>query len=338
MLCINCGYRSVDASNPRPRSDSMQESGANPLDPFLNDRGFMLLDGGLASSLEARGCTLDDTLWSARILLEDPESIRQVHLEFLAAGADCISTSSYQATLQAFAKRGIVEAEGIEILKRSVRLACEARDAFWDEPANRLRRRRPLVAASVGPYGAFLADGSEYTGDYSLGEEELYDFHRRRWGILAAAGADLLACETIPSFPETRALLRLCDETPDVLAWISFTCGDDAHLRDGTRLADAVGICDSRSNVVAVGVNCTSPERIAALIRIVRDNTEKEVFVYPNSGEVYDAGRKAWTIDTPRPDWVEMAPEWIRLGAAAVGGCCRTGSAEIARLRRLLEC
>jgi homocysteine S-methyltransferase len=307
----------------------------NPLRPFLDADGWMVLDAGLATSLEALGADLDDPLWSAKTLLESPELIRRVHDEFLVAGADCITTSTYQATPEGFRRSGLSDTEGIAMFERSLQLALDARDDFWRDPANRVGRMKPLVAASVGPYGAFLADGSEYTGDYKLDEEELHAFHRRRWNILAAAGADLLACETIPSLPETRALLRLSEETPDVWVWVSVTCRDDAHLRDGARFAEVVSLCDKRRRVAAVGVNCTPARLIAPLIRIARENTRKPVFVYPNSGEVYDADRRTWGAATGDPDWTDAAGEWVRLGARAIGGCCRTGTDEIATLRRL---
>ncbi len=295
----------------------------------------MLLDAGLATSLEAKGCNLDDELWSARMLLDSPELIRQVHLEFLDAGADCITTATYQATLAGFRKHGLSDEEGVELLRTSVRLGLDARDAFWDEPLNRRGRLRPLVAASVGPYGAYLADGSEYNGRYGLDERELYDFHKQRWSLLAESDADLLACETIPSLVEAKALLRLLDETPERWAWLSFSCRDERHLCDGNTFADAVDLCARRANLAAIGVNCTAPAYVAGLIEIARERTDRSIAVYPNSGESYDPATKSWG-DSPDTDWTAAAPDWVRLGASMVGGCCRTGAAEIAELHRLV--
>jgi len=311
-------------------------SSESPITPFLRRQGVMMLDGGLATTLEALGCDLNDELWSARILLEAPETIRRVHRDFLAAGADCISTSTYQATLPGFRRRGLSDAEGAERLRDSVRLAVEVRDEFWSDRTHRADRLRPLVAASVGPYGAYLADGSEYAGDYGIAEEELYAFHRTRWEVLAEGEADLLACETIPSSREAGVLLELLRETPDRWAWLSFSCRDEACLSDGSRLTDVARACDAEPRVAAVGINCTAPELIPALIGEVRRGTEKPILVYPNSGERYDAARKRWAPG-PRPvDWEEAAAEWVHLGAAAVGGCCRVGPEEIARMRRRL--
>ena len=309
----------------------------NPLRAFLDTQGWMVLDGGLATTLEAKGADLDNDLWSAKLLMDAPGMIRQVHEEYLAAGADCIITSTYQATLGAFARYGLSEKAGTALLELSVLLACAARTGFWSDQATREGRRWPLVAASVGPYGAYLADGSEFRGDYGLEADALYAFHERRFKILAESQADLLAVETIPSWPETRALLRLLDETPDVWAWMSFTCGDAAHLRDGSALSRAVQACDQQQNVAAIGVNCTHPSLIAELIQVVKHHTDKPVVVYPNSGEAYDARLRDWAGQTPETDWVDAASGWVRLGAGALGGCCRTGPAEIARLRRALE-
>ncbi len=201
----------------------------NPIRPFLGRQGVLILDGGLATELEARGADLGDAtgLWSARLLRADPDLIRDVHLAYLEAGADCIIGASYQATVAGFVATGLDEAQAVALIGRSVELAREARDLFWsrrdrpvrDSPArDRPGRLRPLVAASVGPYGAYLADGAEYTGAYGLAEGGLVAFHRRRFAILAASGADLLACETVPSLPEARALARLLRGSLEVRA------------------------------------------------------------------------------------------------------------------------
>ena len=308
----------------------------NPFVPFFN-RGTIVLDGGLATELEAKGCRLDDELWSARTLLDSPELIRQVHSEFLGAGADCIATVTYQATLAGFRKSGLSHATSIELMQSAVRLTCEARDTFWQDRSNRTGRLRPLVAASIGPYGAFLADGSEYSGHYDLDADALYAFHQPRWKLLAASPADLMACETIPSLVEAGALLRLLDETPERWGWLSFSCRDQERLSDGSRLADAIRLCAEHANVAAVGINCTAPALIAPLLRVAARHATQPILVYPNSGEHYDARSKTWNAVGPATDWVAAAAEWIDLGAAGVGGCCRTRTDDIRRLHRLVE-
>jgi homocysteine S-methyltransferase len=308
----------------------------NPLQRFFHRQDPLILDGGLATALESRGCDLNDSLWSAKVLIEAPDLIRQVHLDFLQAGADSIVTSSYQASLPGFQNQGLDEAAGAELLALSVQLAVSARDEFWEEPANRRGRQRPLVAAGIGPYAAFLADGSEYTGRYHATDQELYDFHLGRWRILADSEADILACETIPVGRETEALLRLLRETPGRWAWLSFCCRDHLHLSDGTRFAGAVAACEIEPRVAAVGVNCTAPEFIPSLVREAKAVTKKPVLVYPNSGERYEAVAKTWQSSPSFLGWEEASREWVRAGASGVGGCCRVGPERIADIRRWL--
>ncbi|MFQ5505658.1 MAG: homocysteine S-methyltransferase [Planctomycetota bacterium] len=314
----------------------MQRPAPNPILEFVERQGVMVLDGGLATTLEARGHALDDALWSARLLLDAPDAIRSLHRDFLEAGADCITSASYQASLAGFAERGLSEAHGVELLEDSVRLAVEARDAFWGDEAGRGSRLRPLVAASVGPYGAFLADGSEYTGRYGIGDVELRTFHRERWHVLAESRADLLACETIPSGQEAEVLLGLLGETPGRWAWLSFSCRDGAHLSDGSRLSDVARLCDAVPDVAGVGINCTAPELVSPLLGEARRATGKPILVYPNSGERYDVVRRIWLGDSGSTDWAAACAEWSRLGAAAIGGCCRVGPADIGAMRRQL--
>ena len=322
------------ASATRPTVLLQQPS--NPFERFQNQQGVTVLDGGLATSLEALGYDLADDLWSAKILLEDPDAIRRVHTDFLLAGADCITAGTYQASNPGFVARGLTHDHAVEVLGRGVSLAVEARDAFWSDAENREHRLRPSVAASVGPYGAYRADGSEYTGDYGLSDDELLDFHEARWRILAGSAADLMACETIPSLQEAAVLLQLLRRTPDRWAWMSFTCRDGTHLSDGTPLSAAVRTCGAVPRVAAVGINCTPPEHVPELISVVRNATEKPIIIYPNAGGRYDAKRKTWEGHAPRRDWPAMVAEWSDLGASIIGGCCRVGPADISSIRSRL--
>ncbi len=308
----------------------------NPLLPILAGQGVVVLDGGLATALEARGCDLADELWSAKILMEDPDLIRAVHLDYLRAGADCITSSSYQATLPGFRNRGLGDEAGRSLLELSLRLALEAKKSFWDEEENHQGRLEPLVAASIGPYGAYLADGSEYTGGYGISDSQLYEFHRGRWEVLAGRGADLMACETLPGQREAEVLLRLLEETPGQWGWISFSCKDGRHLSDGGLLRDAARACDAGTGVAAVGINCTAPEFIEPLIEEALRGTDKPVLVYPNSGEEYDARGKTWRSCPTSYSLEEHAVGWVRSGASGVGGCCRVGPDGIRTIRRAL--
>ena len=315
----------------------MTDRTSDPIQPFLDSQGFLVLDGGLATELEARGRYLDDELWSAILLIEEPDLIRQLHLDYLAAGADCVVSASYQATVTGLMRKAQSETQATELLRRSVRLALEARDSFWSVPANRAGRIRPIVGASVGPYGAYLADGSEYTGDYDVDREKLYEFHRDRWHLLASCGADIMACETIPSRLEALVLASLMAETPAVPAWISFSLSDARQLSDGCSLAQTVNEVAAVDQLVAVGVNCVAPGMVAGAIRQVASVTKKPIMAYPNSGEQWDARVRSWQRIATPVDFAAISHEWYQLGARCIGGCCRTGPEHIRRIRATLS-
>jgi len=296
----------------------------NPVASILDHYPALVIDGALATELERRGCDLKDDLWSAKVLLEQPEIIKQVHLDYFKAGADCAITASYQASIEGFSRRGLNEREAISLIQESVKLALEARDEFWADPANHVGRSKPFVAASVGPYGAFLADGSEYRGNYGLSEKELVDFHRPRMKALIEAGADMLACETIPCLVEAQAIANLLREFPDASAWISFTAQDEKHISEGQIFADCVRHLEDYPQITSIGINCTSPKYIPALVRAAKKTTVKPILVYPNSGENYDAAKNDWKGDPVVASFGEQAREWYNAGARLVGGCCRT--------------
>jgi homocysteine S-methyltransferase len=306
-----------------------------PLDPFLRDGGTLVLDGGLATELERAGYDLNHPLWSAWVLSERPEAIADVHRAYLDAGADCITTASYQATITGFRRAGATVSEARGLLSRSVEVALRVRDEFGSGSFG-TGRLRPLVAAGIGPYGAFLADGSEYTGAYDLGFDGLVDFHRERMRLLLDAGPDLLACETIPSVVEARALAALLAEFPDARAWVSFSCHDGSRLRDGTPFVDAVRTVAAVRQVVAVGVNCTVPSHVEGLLRTASAVTDKPLVAYPNSGETYDAAAKTWRGTSDPADWGERAQAWRAAGARLVGGCCRTGPDHVRAIKTAL--
>ena len=301
----------------------------NPIESILDHYPVLVIDGALATELERRGCDLKDRLWSAKILLEQPEKIKEVHYDYFKAGADCAITASYQATIEGFMKRGLNEQEALRLIQKSVRLAVEARDEFWAGETNRAGRLRPFVAASVGPYGAFLADGSEYRGNYGLTESELMDFHRPRMKALIEADAELLACETIPCLSEAQALVKLLDEFRTIQAWISFSCRDETRVNEGQRLEDCVKLVGASPFVAAVGVNCTSPKYIPSLIGEARKAVNKPILVYPNSGESYNATTNDWDGQPVYGSFSEEAREWHKAGARLIGGCCRTTPEDI---------
>jgi homocysteine S-methyltransferase len=305
----------------------------NPIAQFLTQQPLMLLDGALATELERRGADLHDALWSAKVLMEQPNLICLVHRDYFEAGADVAITASYQANFDAFAHRGIDAIRAAQYLRDSVKLAAQAREEFWAVPANRSGRLLPLIAASIGPYGAMLADGSEYRGHYDRSDVELMNFHRPRLEVLTQCGADVLACETMPSLREALVLARLLAEFPNALAWISFACMDEAHTCEGQRIAECVSRLNDFPQIVSVGVNCTRPEYIPSLLRLMRDQTDKPLLVYPNSGEHYDARARQWTGVADDGALAEQARGWYELGARLIGGCCRTTPADIRAIR-----
>ncbi len=300
----------------------------NPISEILSNYPVVILDGALATELERRGADLKDKLWSAKLLIENPELIKQVHMDYFLVGADCATTASYQATVEGFMRRGLSKKQSLELIQKSVHLAQEARDEFWANETNRIGRPRPFVAASVGPYGAFLADGSEYRGDYGLTESELIAFHRPRMEALIASGADMLACETIPCFVEAQAIVHLLEKFPNVSAWISFSAKDSTHISNDERFADCVAWLDQFTQVAAVGINCTPPKFISSLINKARCKTTKPILVYPNSGESYNADEHDWNGDACEA-FSEQAKEWFESGARIIGGCCRTTPSDI---------
>ena len=274
----------------------------------------VVLDGGLATRLEARGHDLSDRLWSARMLMDEPAEVRATHEDFFAAGAEVAISASYQVSESGFEAAGRTASEARSALRRSVRLAREAAEAFGGPR---------WVAASVGPYGATLADGSEYRGDYGLSVEALRAWHRPRLEILAEAGADLLACETIPSLAETEALAAEL-AVLGVPAWISLTTVGD-RTRLGEPASEAYAIAAEVPGVVALGANCCDPHESAAVVAAV--GGRRPVLFYPNSGEVWDAERRRWT-GTPAVSG-GRARTWVAAGVSGVGGCCRVTPEQI---------
>ena len=291
-------------------------------DPFAGYPDVVVLDGGLATELEARGADLSDVLWSARLLLDHPQLIVDVHRAYVDAGADVVIGASYQASFEGLVRRGLDQAAATALLERSVELAREGAQG------------RALVAASVGPYGAVLANGAEYTGDYGLSDAEtartfLRDFHGPRAEALASASPDVLAIETIPSIVEAEALVQVLDTLTDTPAWISFSCSDQMHLNDGTPFVDAVDLVAGHGAVVAVGVNCTSPTAVPELVRAAAGRTDAPVVVYPNRGGTWDPRGRRWIGDDLPDGLGPLALELRAAGARLIGGCCGTGPADI---------
>ena len=299
----------------------------NVIEERLARQDVIVLDGAFATELEARGFSVNDALWSAKALFERPDLVREVHLDYLRAGADVVTSASYQATVEGFMKRGFSKEEAAALIQKSIQLAQEARDLYLAEREG--DGNTPLVAASVGPYGAYLADGSEYRGDYGIDEDALVAFHAERLALLAEEKPDLLACETLPCLVEARAIVRALREREiRIPAWFSFSCRDAAHISDGMEIAVCARWLDTVPEAAAIGLNCTAPQYVESLIGEIRRETTKPIVVYPNSGETYDSSDKSW--HGAAEDFGTIARRWRTAGARLIGGCCRTTPREIA--------
>ncbi|MFI8851238.1 homocysteine S-methyltransferase [Streptomyces sp. 891-h] len=288
--------------------------------------GTVLLDGGLSNQLEAQGNDLSDELWSARLLAEAPGEIEAAHAAYVRAGARVLITSSYQASFEGFGRRGLSEEESAALFRRSVELARAASGTTAGEQV--------WVAASVGPYGAVLADGSEYRGRYGLSVAQLVAFHRPRIEALVAAEPDVLALETVPDALEAEALLRAADGC-GVPVWLSYTVAG-GQSRAGQPLAEAFAVAAGNPQVLAVGVNCCAAEDVGGALQAAAAACPGVPLVaYPNSGEGWDAARAAWTGAASFD--AALAAEWVARGARLIGGCCRVGPDAVAALGEVLR-
>ncbi len=292
------------------------------LQQLLDSQSIIVIDGALATELERHGADLQHNLWSAKYLLSEPERIEAVHVDYVRAGAQILITASYQATVPGYIAAGFTEAQAHQAITASVRVAQSAR-ARWalDNPAS---KTLPLIAGSVGPYGAYTADGGEYRGNYGLSHSQLLAFHMPRIATLVAAGVDFIACETIPDLIEAHALAACVAQFPDIGCWIAMSCRDGTTTNAGqsiTRVAQELHVYES---VVAIGVNCTPPQYVASLVAQIAAHTTKPIVVYPNSGESYDATTKTWSGTVRCADYVAAAQTWVAAGARIIGGCCRT--------------
>lgn len=308
---------------------------------LLDKREIIFLDGALGTELESRGYDVSGKLWSAQYLLDQPQIIQDVHESYVRAGSDIITTSSYQASIPAFIEAGLTPEKACDLLKETVFLAQKAIENIWQtlSPEEQKQRPYPLVAGSVGPYAAYLADGSEYTGDYQLSEEEFRGFHRPRIQALLEAGCDLLAIETIPNGAEAAAILRLlAEEFPQAEAYLSFVAQSENAISDGTKIEELGNLAQESPQVLAVGFNCTAPHLIAPLLDGLGKVCNKTFLTYPNSGETYNGLTKTWH-DDPKQErsLLENSKLWQEQGVRLFGGCCRTRPEDIAQLAKGLK-
>jgi homocysteine S-methyltransferase len=319
-------------------------------DILRGDR-ILVLDGGLATQMEANGNDLTTSLWSASLLQANSVEIVRSHRQFLEAGAQILISASYQGSVEGFQRElKCSQEEAVDLLQKSVRLAEQAKLEYLVTAAADAVNRDIVIAASCGPYAAVLSDGSEYTGDYSaLGtsSEQISDvlekFHRRRLAILDDSKADLIAMETLPSFLEAQVLRKLSDQLQTPF-WVSFCCKDGKRLADGTLLRDAITLFANSEQCLAVGVNCVKPQHVSQLISEIKQGlgpVQKRIVVYANAGEIWDNATHSWSTPTEQErqqcSVAENAPAWIQQGASIIGGCCRVLHEDIAKLAQVIQ-
>ncbi|EKK20736.1 homocysteine S-methyltransferase [Fructilactobacillus florum] len=289
----------------------------------------LVLDGAMGTELEKLGVATNDELWSANALIDQQEKIYQVHASYFQAGADLAITDTYQANVAAFAKRGIGHQQALDLLATGVHLAQAARDRY---------RPTGLVAGCIGPYGAYLADGSEYTGNYTKTVTEYEQFHREKILTLIDAGADLLSVDTMPNFQEIQAVVGILATLDQPIPyWISLSVRNQRQLSDGTDLNRVVAWLRQQPSVGGIGINCTKMENITPLVKLIRAQTKLPIIVYPNPGDLYDPLTKTWTTVPHVDSFTKEVPHWLAAGANIIGGCCRTTPADIAQISRLIR-
>lgn len=296
----------------------------------LDLTGLRVLDGGLATELERAGCDLRSPLWSGEILRTHPEKVLAVHRSYLEEGTDCLLTASYQVSAMGFREVGLNSDGARAAIQQSVALAEEARREYADAELSRGGEPRPIwIAGSLGAYGAALHNGAEFHGRYQVGHVELVAFHAERIDAMRETAADFVAFETIPSLGEAEAILEALGHFPDLGAYISFTCRDDAHTGHGEPIEACARRLGAVRQIIAIGINCTAPRHVLPLIRKIRAVTTKRIAVYPNSGESWVAETRSWTGTSDPESFSALAVAWRQAGADWIGGCCRTGPKHI---------
>lgn len=302
----------------------------------------VVLDGGFSTQLSNYvGDIIDgDPLWSARFLATNPEAVQQAHFDFLNAGAEIIITNSYQASVSGFMKYlNLDKASAYSLIKESVRIAKRAVETYMKANPN---AKKPLIAGSVGPYGASLHDGSEYTGQYveRVRKETIMAWHRARFNALIEEGVDLLAIETIPARAEAEALIELLKEYPNQKAWLAFQCKDPEHTAHGENFAEVARTCWAlgKEQLVAIGVNCLNPNYVCDLLKNVNQGVIHSIplIVYPNSGEEYSPD-DGWSGKDKCVNLMEFVNDWLNLGVKYIGGCCRTDANDVLSIKKAVK-
>lgn len=307
----------------------------NLFEQLLQKQNAIIIDGALGTQIQKNGYDVNDSLWSAKYLNENIGVIKEVHRQYLEAGADIIISSSYQASIEGFLQKGFSKEEAKKLIKLSISIAKDTRDEFWK--INNENRIKPLVAASIGPYGAYLADGSEYSGDYKISDEKLRGFHKERLELILEEKPDLLAIETIPILREVKLIIEVLKELEDIPTWVCFSSKDENSTNADDDINECMKYLQNQDCIDAVGINCTAPQYIPKLIENTKSECTKPIVVYPNGGTKYNPIKKVWEKGDISPsEYGKLAHLWFRKGARIIGGCCETGPKEIDQIRKKL--
>jgi len=297
-------------------------------DELREQKPILIIDGAMGTQLEARGHDVNDDLWSAKILAEDPAAIEQIHYDYFKAGADIGMSCSYQATIPGFMSAGYSQEEAEDLIRLSMKLLIDARERWWNDEGKDSGRPYPLVCGDIGPYGAYITGGEEYIGSYHQSEEEYREFHLPRIKLLMEAGAEFFVCETIPKLEEAVALGKMLDELEQDY-WLTFTFKDGQHISEGKTIPEVVEAVGDFKHLKGIGANCIPPAIATEIVETFKRLTHIPVVIYPNTGEVYDGHKRIWLGDKdPRP-FGARAVDWKKAGATVIGGCCRTSEKDI---------
>lgn len=293
----------------------------------------LILDGAMSTALEKQGVNTNNDLWTAVALENDLDKVYKVHMNYFKSGAQMTITNTYQANVQAFKKHGYNDEHTKKLITDAVQIAKKARDDYQAQTG-----KHNWVAASVGPYGAYLSDGDEFRGDYSLTPKEYLAFHLPRLKILLENKPDCLAIETQPKLDEVIAILEWLKEYANQIpVYVTFTLHDTTKISDGTPLKKVMQKLNEYEQVFAVGANCFKPFLATTAIDRMRMFTQKIIIVYPNLGGVYDEFERNWIPFNADLDFTKLSKEWYKHGAHIIGGCCSTGTKQIQQIATFFQ-
>lgn len=281
----------------------------------MSDERVLILDGGLSTALEESGYDVSGPMWTGELLLSNPDAITAAHRSFVEAGADILITGSYQISFEGGRSVGWSDDD----VERALRNSTAAARLAANEDT--------IVAASIGPFGAHLNDGSEFRGNYGASARAIREFHDRRLDIVLDTEPDMLAIETMPDLDEVRIIMELVEsKSPEIDFWVSFTVREAGTLSGGATFADACAVVERESSAIAIGINCSPLSVITQTL--VSVDTDLPFVVYPNAGQSWDSESMSWA---GKPEFATSVnvEEWVSAGARIVGGCCGYGPGHI---------